>query len=337
MFIIQYILPGIIIIATIIMMIVLWKAYGKDSRMHLHRSKEFVVHTIGSMLVICIGGMSVLMLDGLWAVENIYKWLHESLLEPTKSALPIVVSILTTFLGLLLTFRLIHPRIAIYPLAAYEINDRNSWLTFHVQNLGWFECIDMKAELFECSFQNRGIEINKKMDPLALEPLAQATIIDWHLGDTNSNTYLIETKYKVINRRQFAQSDHFLELRVKLTHPISRITKVYVQDFTPTDIHVGEFKGRYIMYDNDGIDKPVCTEKVIAFMCARYLKMIEALCIIALFIVMVAYIVVNPLCEMPVRGFQHSFYIVIMITAIIELLRQFAKRPIQSKKTDTNI
>lgn len=338
MLIIQYILPGIIIIATIIVMIILWKAYGKDSRMHLHRSKEFVVHTIGSMLVICIGGMFVLIFDGLWAVENIYKWLHDSLLEPTKSALPTVVSILTTFIGMILTFRFIHPRIAIYPLAVYELGEkRDYWLTFHVQNLGWSECIDMKAELFDCHFQDRGFGFNKVMKDMKLVPLAQSTLIGWRLGHTNDNSYLIETEGKYFKKNIFARSDHFLELRIKLTHPISRITKVFVQDFMPTDIHYGEFIGDCLVVYNDDTGRPISSPKVKAFHRARRLKIVEAICLLSVFVISAAYIVTEPLCEMPIKFFHCLFYLVVMSTAIIELIRQYAKRPIQSEKSDTNI
>lgn len=337
----QHIIPGIVILVAIISMFVLGHTYNQQPEMHRLKSREFIIHTIGSMTLFCFVSMSILMCGGIKSVVAIYDVLHSDVWEPLKESMPLVVSLSTTMLGLLLTFRLIRPRVAIYPLAAYEVINGKYWLTFQVRNLGWLECIDMKVDLYECHFEQRDGVVNKVMKPIKLEPLAQSTMIDWKYGDSNDNTYLIEVSNNTFERNVFKESGKFLELRVKLTHPLSRITKVFVRDYTSHDIHYGEFIEYNLRRYRNGDKQKVVNKllkKDIMWRTSRYLKVIEATLILLAFIGMTTMLVLhNSDKTLSYDCVEWSFYGFCMAIAIAEIIRQYFKRPTKSQLEDTNI
>ena len=341
-FITQYILPGLVMIVSIISMLVLGHAYNWQPEMHRLRSREFVLHTIGSMTIFCLANMSILMCGGINCVVTIYEFLHTDVWEPLKDSMPLIVSLLTTMLGLLLTFRMIRPRIAIYPLVAYEVINGKYWLTFQIRNLGWLECIDMKVDLYECHFEPRVGGVNKVMKPIKLEPLSQSTMIDWKYSDSNDNTYLIEACNNVFERKIFKESGHFLELRVKLTHPLSRITKVFVQDYFAEDIHYGEFiEYKLRRFSNGDKQQKIDSllKKDIMWRASRSMKIVEAILILLLFIGTSVTIVSthgkdNIFLNECVVWLYYGFS---MVIAVIEIIRQYVKRPIKSHLENTNI
>lgn len=339
----QYILPGIVIVAAVISMFVLGRAYNWQPEMHRLRSREFVIHTVGSMAFFCVAGMGILMSGGIDSVISIYDFLHNVVLEPLRESLPLILSILTTMLGLLLTFRVIRPRVAIYPLAAYEVINGKYWLTFQVRNLGLLECIDMKVDLYECHFEPRDGGVNKVMKPIKLEPLSQSTMIDWKYSDSNDNTYLIEACNNIFERNIFKESKHFLELRVKLTHPLSRITKVFVQDYYAEDIHHGEFiEYKLRRFRNGDKQQHVnrLLKKDIMWRASRYMKIIEIMLILIVFLGTVVTIVLTHRKENPITPNECMvwlYYGFSMVIAVLEIIRQYVKRPIESQPEDTNI
>lgn len=340
-FITQYILPGIVMIVSIISMLVLGHAYNWQPEMHRLKSREFVLHTIGSMTIFCLANMSILMCGGINCVVTIYEFLHTDVWEPLKESMPLIVSLLTTMLGLLLTFRMIRPRIAIYPLVAYEVINGKYWLTFQIRNLGWLECIDMKVDLYECHIEQRDGVANKVMTPIKLEPLAQSTMIDWKYGDSNDNAYLIEVCNNTFERNVFKASKKFLELRVKLTHPLSRITKVFVRDYTPHDIHYGEFiEYKLRRYSNGDKQKVInkLLKKDIMWRISRYLKDIEAVLILMIFVGTTTILVLHNSDKNLLNDcIEWLFYGFSIVIAIVEITRQYIKRPIKSKIENTNI
>lgn len=318
---------------ALISILILGHIYNKQPQLHRLRSKEFILHTLLSMLLICITGMLVVMYGGLEYISICYEVIH-GFIAKSRLAMPITTSLMTTIAGILITFLLIHPRITIYPLAAYETNQRGEyWLTFLVQNIGLTECIDMKADLYECEFQETGEDADKKMTPITLEPLSQSSVIGWSVGHLNDNSYFIETKGKQFKKNLFASSDHFLELRIKLTHPISRITKVFVQNYYPTDIHHGRFiEERLVRFPIEDHPKRLSKEKL--FIAARCMKIVEIICIAALYIGTFAYLVIKP---SDTTCWCTTFDVCAILTAVLEIIRQYTKRPTNSNKINSNI
>ncbi len=333
MIIIRYILPSIVIVTAFISVFILGSSYRKQPQLHRLRSTEFILHTLASMLLICVVGMLVVMHGGFEYIFAYYEIIH-GFVEKSRLALPITMSLITTIAGILITFVLIHPRITIYPLAAYETNQkREYWLTFLVQNIGLTECIDMKVDLYECEFQETGKDADKKMNPITLEPLSQSSVIGWGVGHLNDNSYLVETKGKQFKKNLFASSDHFLELRIKLTHPISRITKVFIQHYYPTDIHHGRFvEDRLVRFPIEDHQKLLPKEAL--FFAARCLRIIEITCAAILCVGTFVFIVVKPT---DIMCWSCAFNIVAIVTAVMELIRQYVRRPINANKKDSNI
>lgn len=335
------VLPIAVLIIFVGVLLRLVKEYNKDKQLHLLRSRTFWVNSILPMTLISVGGMILLECGGLKVIIEWYSLFHDKI-QNLRLAMPITMGLLTTFIGLVVTFRLIHPRVMLYPLAAYEKINGKWWLSFLLKNNGWWECIDLKAELFECEFEKCGNDYNKKMEPIALDTLATASVIGWTFGHSNENTYLIETKYNVFHKKHFLQSDAILELRVRLTHPLSRITNVFIQHYKATDIHYGVFEGhglvRFANGDQTARRKNLIMKDVF-WRAANILKILEGVVFVFLLFV-VCYCMTmanshNPEClNMTVTSI---FYWGMLLEAVLELIRQTLICPFDSKPNESNI
>ena len=336
----RYIVPSIVIlIALIFALLLVWK---NNSPKELHRlqSREFVVRTLMCMLFVCGSSMAILMLGGLDFVIEAHSSILAKGIRPTNVALPIITKILITFIGLLLTFLLIRPRLSIHPLSVYEKNERTTWLTFQVWNLSLWESINMKAELFEYHFEDRGGKLNKVMKSLPLEPLANTSIIGWRLGYENESTYLVETKAGVFHKNKFINSNKRLELRVAVTHPISRITRVFVRDYSVEDIHYGEFQGHDLLRfseDNRSAYNDVLKKETL-WRSARFWKTTEVILTVILLILICVCIVKQPGAHCSwYQLATYGFYALSVLVATAEIARQWKGRPVVCSKENSSL
>lgn len=333
------ILPFIIFVSTVIVLLWLVKVYNNE---HLHRLKSrlFIIHTVFPIIVVGMGGMFVLWFGGIDCAADLYDKLHFNIVEPLRKTLPVTIRLLTTIIALLLTFIIVRPKLQIYPIAAYEISNNQYWLTFSVKNISWWDGFDMKAELFSYQIDSTDGRDNKAIKVIPLDITSKSSVLGWRLAHSNENTILVETKNQVFKKNQFKNSDNRLELRVTITHPLSRITKVFVREFTKFDIHHGEFIDHDIRRYSRENHQQVITKtlpKVTCWKIAERLKSIEFWIIILLIFEIGWYVTFTPSNENIICIASYLFYSAVLATGIMEIVRQILQRPMKCKFCESSI
>ena len=332
------ILPILVLTSSIIVLVALSIFYySKDP--HCLRSRLFIIHTTLPMIVVGIGGMIVLYSGGLDLAADIYDRVHFNIIEPLTNALPITMKLLTTIFALLLTFIIVRPRIQIFPIAAYETSGNKYWLSFSVKNISWWDGFDMKAELYSYQIDNKDGRDDKRITDIPLDITAKTSVLGWRFAHSNVNTILVETKDQVFKKNQFKQNRERLELRVRITHPLSRITKVFIREFTMYDIHYGEFSNhKLIRKDQEKIiEFKRELPKVICWRVSEWLKTLEFVFLLIVLIEIGWYVSFTPSNEYIICVASYFFYIAVLVAGIMEIVRQIMQRPMTCELCESSI
>lgn len=314
-------------------------AVYKYAPVHTMRERAFWIHTIFPLLILCVLNIAMLRQGGILQLALWYDNLHLTVIEPLRAAFPIVVSICTTILGLLVVFSILYPSLSIYPYGAYVKDGHKYWLSFLMKNNSLWEIYGLEAYLnvFEENQNNLG---HKQISPVKLDLTSTYPILEWKFGHENQNSILIETKNNTINKNKLREKNAQFELLVKVMHPISRITKVYKQHFNLSDIHYGYFKNcRLYRYDPKDKTKHLLSRllKEKLWEISNVLRQIELFLITAWILLICWYIIVNPHTEYGICVTEWTYAWLSIVIAIIEMARQISKCPTKNIKTNTNL
>ena len=336
--IVNYILPIVVLLATIIVLGRICYATSKYSTAHYMRKGEFWSHTVVPLLVFGILNMLILIGGGILQLVSWYDIVRLSVLEPLRAAFPITISICTTMFGLLVVFAILYPKLSIYPQVAYTSEGNKHWYAFMVQNVGLWEIYEMQAQLYTFIEDENNLG-HKHVTPVKLDITSNYPVLAWRFGHENQNSILIETKNNTLNKKKIHESNAQFELHVKVMHPISRIIKEYTHTFALTDIHYGGFKNcRLYRYNaKEGNMLSELLPKEIRWRVSNILRQVEILLLVVWVFGVCGYIMHTPCDESCICMAEWGYYWASLIIALVEIARQIARCPIRGKKVDSNI
>ena len=207
------------------------------------------------------------------------------------------------------------------------------------------DALTTEAQTLYKNYQNEVVFLstngrdNKKITAVPLDITSKASVLGWRFAHSNENTILVETKDQVFKKDQFKKNCDRLELRVKITHPLSRITKVFVREFTMNDIHYGEFINHRLIRKSKKTGHKIQRElpKIICWRIAELLKNIEFSILLLLLITMGWYVSFTPSNEIIICVASYCFYIAVLTTSIMEIVRQVMQRPMTCKLCESSI
>ena len=201
---------------------------------HLASRSSYII-SIFSMLIVCMP----ILVAWVWQSFPATTWEYILRIEPKiRKFFPTLFALVVTIIGLFSTFIILQPRLKIANVVAFI--PKTNRLVFNVKNNGLFEALNLKAELYICTFQK-----NKVIEQVQLD-LQSIASLDWRFAHADLCCIDLATSLdegERLNSFLNKMSDcHCLELRVSSTHIISGKCTTKVKTFYKNDILRGRFR-----------------------------------------------------------------------------------------------
>lgn len=201
---------------------------------HLASRSSYII-SIFSMLIVCMP----ILVAWVWQSFPATTWEYIPRIESKiRLFFPTLFALVVTIIGLFSTFIILQPRLKIANVVAFI--PKTNRLVFNVKNNGLFEALNLKAELYICTFQK-----NKVIEQVQLD-LQSIASLDWRFAHADLCCIDLATSLdegERLNSFLNKMSDcHCLELRVSSTHIISGKCTTKVKTFYKNDILRGRFR-----------------------------------------------------------------------------------------------
>ena len=314
------------------------------------RKKQVVMHILWTALcVLGIWGLMHLYINHIALLDLIHDFCKEvdvicGLSAERGSGYPILVNIITTLMALFITFRLLRPRIMIYPEVLYEVRnveDKHekmdttySHLIFQVWNQGLFPINNLHAELYACKRAKDTGNIHRSEIKIANHDY---TSLDWCLAHPDESKMLIYTEKEAFDK---SRGFDYLEFQVTAVHPVSNVTKTFTKIIYHENIHRGRFKRKHwwqilseiCYYNSSGIEEPRQKSGVIRMIkCNITFMMIEYVGVLALSIVIpFAYYRMHKTIDC-CNTYSIIIELILVIALAAEILKNLTRIPLLEK------
>lgn len=201
---------------------------------HLASSSSYIMSLL-SMLIVCVP----ILVAWTWSSTPTTIWEYILRIEPKiRTFFPMLFALMVTIIGMFSTFALLQPRLKIANTVAFI--PKTNRLVFNVKNNGLFKVLNLKPELYICTFQK-----NKVIEHVQLD-LQSISSLDWRFAHADLCCIDLATSPDESDRLNSFLNEmndcHCMELRVSSTHIISGKCTTEVKTFYKNDILKGRFR-----------------------------------------------------------------------------------------------
>ena len=251
----------------------------KESQLHQLRERTYILSLLWAILLSAIV-IACFNYDDIQFLINS----HNDILnieQQYSPKFPLLIKLSVSIIGIFTAFLLLRPKLYCHPIAAFNETDKK--LMFHIHNNSIFHAINTKIEASLFKIENEGAGDRYVVHKLNLEN-NDIPYLSWILGHDNQRSFEVCTPICDINVLSYLQHEKIddiifegIELRIIVTHPISRNTTVFTRHFYLNDILNGYFDNRQFI----GRDRNGDTHKYANNQCRRDITCIIAHCLMS--------------------------------------------------------
>lgn len=175
--------------------------------------------------------------------EYIINNMHDNL----TAKYPLLTTIVGAFIALLCDYFVVYPKMYVSPNAFFTIQKKDKKdcngqngeteevLKWYIENRSLFDSIDIHVEAYKCTCFNQKGDI--RMEPVEMRVSNISTMAGrWA---TNHDNAITITAKDVKKEDILSDEFDYIELVVKVTHALSRVTKVITQQYYKADFYNG--------------------------------------------------------------------------------------------------
>lgn len=333
-----------------------WDGVRKSVKMHKERNAKhkvkntlkvsagFVRESLTALFAIFVALWILGYVFDVWNLQEITK---DSIIDKIHNNLvvryPLITTIIGAFIALLCDYFIIHPKLYVSPNAFYvkdkcknengEVEEKEV-LKWYIENRSLFDCIDIHIDAYECACNNKEGDLTMKKIKLRVNDISTMA---GRWASNNDRAILVTAKDK--SKEELLKDDFdYIEVVVKVTHALSRVTKVITQQYCRADIYNGVMENdKLYSAPNPKARAEILTLKAGVqkrFMYARKFASYSMVAIIAMMIIKMAFITDEMLTGTLI------FNVVIISSCVLlilfSLLRVIYKVPVYTNEENEN-
>lgn len=332
-----------------------WDGVSKSIAMHKERNAKhkvknsfklsagFVRESLTALFAMIVAFWILGYVFDVWNVQDITKELIGKIHDNLVVRYPLITTIMGAFIALLCDYFIIHPKLYVSPNAFYVMDkckndegkvEEKEVLKWYIENRSLFDCIDIHIDAYECTCNNKEGDLRKKKMKLRVTDISTMA---GRWASNNDKAILVAAKEK--SKAELLKDDFdYIEVVVKVTHALSRVTKVITQQYCRADIYNGVMENEKLYSaPNPKARAEILTLKagvLKRFMYARKFASYSMVVIIAMMIIKMAFIT-----EEMLTG-TWIFNVVIISACILlilfSLLRVIYKVPVHTNEENEN-
>ena len=332
-----------------------WDGVSKSIAMHKKRNKKhnvknslkfsagFVREGLTALFAILVALWILGFVFGVWNMRDTTELMIGKIHNNLVIQYPLITTIIGAFIALLCDYFIIHPKLYVSPNAFYTMDkckkdngeiEEKEVLKWYIENRSLFDCVDIHIDAYECTCNNNEGDVSMRKVDLRVNEIATMAG-RWASNNDKSITVTAPNKSK----DELLKDDFdYIELVVKITHALSRVTKVITQQYYRADIYKGVMeKEKLFSGTNPRARAEILTLKAGVqkrFMYARKFASYSMVAIIAMMIIKMVFITDEMLTG------TWIFNVVIISACILlilfSLLRVIYKVPVYTNEENEN-
>lgn len=207
-------------------------------RKRFYISTSFLKESFISLFVIFVACWVFGFVSDMWKVQEITMLLWKKIHMNLVVQYPLLTTIIGACIALMCDYFLISPKVYVSPNAFYslELNKKNEEvLRFYVENRSLFDCIDIHVDAYKCCCKNSAGDLSLNKIKLSVSDIATMA---GRWASNNDKSVIFSTSS--IKKKEILKTDFdCIEIVVKVTHALSRVTKTITQQYYRADMYNG--------------------------------------------------------------------------------------------------
>lgn len=200
-------------------------------------SASFVKESFISLFVIFLACWVFGFVLDLWEIQELTIVLWDKIHTKFVIKYPLLTTIIGAYIALMCDYFVISPKVYVSPNAYYslESNMKGDVLKFYIENRSLFDCIDIHIDAYKCCCKNKVGDLSLKKIKLSVSDIATMA---GRWASNNDKSIIVSTAS--IKKENVLETDFdYIEMIVKVTHALSRVTKIITQQYYRADIYNG--------------------------------------------------------------------------------------------------
>lgn len=217
-------------------------------------SSSFIKESFISLFAIFVAFWVLGFVLDLWEIQELTIVLWDKIHTRFVVKYPLLATIIGACIALMCDYFVISPKVYVSPNAYYSLdpNKKSDVLRFYIENRSLFDCIDIHIDAYKCKYKNKVGDLSFKKIEL---PISDITTMSGRWASNNDKSIIVSA---LIKKEEVIDTNvEYIEIIVKVTHALSRVTKTITQQYYRADIYNGVMIKDKLM---PHLDAPMDTE-----------------------------------------------------------------------------